>query len=113
MAIRELIKNKNFIVGFIIGFTLTLGRVYISVLEKLLRPIFGFWNSIWPSGVILEVVPLYISGLVIFLVIWLLFLRNNNSLVKSIKLFSLGFISSFLIFLLLTVIAISQFKFAQ
>ncbi len=115
MAFGELRKNKNFVTGFLIGIVLTLGRAWVSMLELVLRPIFELWSRIWSPGLVLEIIPLYISGLIIFVIIWWLFLRgqNGSSLAVSIKLFSFGFLSSFILFLLLAIIAISQFEFAQ
>lgn len=111
MAIRQL-KDKNFITGLIIGFLLTLGRVWFSFLELIMRPIFNFW-SFWPSGVIIEFIPVFISGLIFFLILWSLFLKKGNSLVASVKSFFFGFLISYILFILLTLFAISQFKFTQ
>ena len=112
MAIRELIKNINFIAGFLFGFLLTFGRIWFSTLEVTLRPMFDFW-SFWPSGVIIEIIPAFISSLFFFLILWSLFLKKSNSLKVSIKNFSFGFLSSYVMFLILTMVAISQFKFTQ
>ena len=67
MAFRELVKNGSFLTGFIIGFIFTLGRAWISFIERMLRPLFDFWDKFWSSGLVLEIVPLYISGLIVFL----------------------------------------------
>ncbi len=108
-------KDINFILGFIIGIVFTFGRAYFSIIEKVLSPIFIFWIHIWPAGLILEVFPVYISALGVFFIIWIVFLKNKegNILWHSVRLFSLGFICSFALFLLVTFLAISQFKFAQ
>jgi hypothetical protein len=108
-------KNINFILGFVIGIILTFGRAYFPMVEKVLSPIFVFWTHVWPIGLILEVFPLYITAFIIFLIIWAVFLKNkeSNGLAHSIKLFSLGFVCSFILFLVVTFLAISQFKFAQ
>jgi hypothetical protein len=111
MVISQL-KNQNFFSGFIIGFLLTFGRVWFAILELIFRPIFDFW-SFWPIGVIYEIIPIFISGLVMFLILRLLFLKKDGSLLGSIKFFSFGFFSSYALFLLLTILAISQFKFTQ
>ena len=116
MAFGALVKSKDFIFGLTVGLILTFGRVWVPIIEKSLRPLFEFWSNIWPTGLILEIVPLYISGLVIFLLIWWLFFKKrslgSNSLIVSFKLFSLGFIFSFILFLVFALISVSQFKFA-
>ncbi len=108
-------KNINFILGFVIGIILTFGRAYFSIVEMVLSPIFIFWSHIWPIGLLLEAFPLYITALIIFLITWAVFLKNReeNLLMHSVRLFSIGFICSFVLFLLVTFITISQFKFTQ
>lgn len=115
MATGALIKNKNFIVGFSIGVIFTLGRAWVSIIEQILRPLFDFWNLIWPDGLVLEIIPFYISGFIIFLVIRYIFFRGqeSDSFAAAFKFFSLGFLVSFALFIVLTLIAISQFRFTQ
>lgn len=115
MAIGALIKNKNFIAGFSIGFIFTLGRAWVPIIEQILRPLFDFWNLIWPEGLVLEIIPFYISGFVIFLVVRYIFFRGqeSDSLAVAFKFFSLGFLASFALFIALALIAISQFRFTQ
>ena len=114
MDFKSLVKNKNFATGFIIGLLLTFGRAYFPFLEQVLRPIFYFWSSVWPTGIFLEIVPVYISGAVIFIIVWSVFLKKyGRSFGYSLMSFSLGFLLSFVIFLMLVLLAISQFKFTQ
>jgi|GEM_PF-5019913 len=114
MDFKSLIKNKDFATGFIIGLLLTFGRAYSPFLEKVLRPVFDFWISVLPTGILLEIVPLYISGVVIFMVVWFVFLKKyGQSFRNSLLSFSFGFLLSFVVFLILVLVAISQFKFTQ
>jgi len=110
MAFRESIKNINSISGFAIGFLLTFGRAYFPIIEKLFRPVFNLWISVWPMGILLEITPLYITGLIIFLVLRFLAFKHENPLGRALMLFSFGFILSFALFLVLTLVAVSQFQ---
>lgn len=110
MAFRESIKNKNFILGLVIGFILTLGRGYVPVIDDILGPLVRFWSNFFPDNLLLGFFHLYISGIIIFIIYWVIFSRNN--IFAALKLASFGIIFSYLMYVLLVIVAISQFNFS-
>ncbi len=114
MAFGELIKNKNFIVGLVAGLILTFGSSYIPVIGDLTEFIFDSINNISPLsalGVFGNIIHSYLLTLFIYLI--LTFLINKKLLFSNLFIFSFGFLASFILFLLLALLAISQFRFTQ
>ena len=110
MAFRDTIKNKSFRSGFVVGLALTLGSSYISSLGNLVEFIFDRINIVpaqW--GIWSSLINVYLSSSLIYLVIY--YLITRRLLLRDFIKFSLGLLLSFILFLLLALIAISQFQF--
>lgn len=110
MAFRELIKNKSLRAGFLTGLALTFGSTYLSPLANLVEFIFdkinvidskwGIWSSLANS---------YLLSSFSYLVIY--YVTTHRLSLRDFMKFSLGLLLSFILFLILAVIAISQFQF--
>lgn len=114
MAFRKLIKSKSFLFGFVIGGILTFGSASVSVLGGLVEFVFDYINSISPLSELKvwgSVIHSYLLSLAIFLIVY--YLTRKRLSVGGFKRFSWGFLSVYLIYFILALVAISQFKFTQ
>jgi len=114
MAVRAL-KNINFVLGFVVGFILTFGSSYIAPIGNLVELIFDGIAAVSPLselGIIGSIVHAYILTLFVYLLICYV-IKKDISTIDVVLRFSLGFISAYLLFFLVGMLAISQFEFTQ
>ena len=114
MAFRVLIKNKNFITGFSVGIILTFGSSYVAVVGNLVEFIFDNIATISPIsrwGFFGDIIHAYLLTLFVYLIFSRLV--NKKLIFNNFLKFSLGFASGYLLYLLIAVVAISQFRFTQ
>ena len=111
MAIKSLVKDKNFLLGLIVGVLLTFGSSYIPIIGNFAEIIFGAISKISPLsawGFFGDFIHAYfILIIVCYLYSWLM--ERNIGFVKV----SLGFIIPYILFFILALFAISHFNFTQ
>ena len=110
MAFKELIKNRSFILGLFAGIIVIFGSS-IPLIGKIFEPIFNFVGKLsnFPEGVWGSIFNSILLVLFIFLILRLI-IGARISLHVVVR-FLYGFIFVWLIFLILALIAVSQFSF--
>ena len=112
MAIKSLVKDKNFLLGFVVAALIFFGAL-IPVIGDILGNVFEAIGRVSPLGglgFIGNIIHAYVLSILSF---WLVFRVSNKAVARSLAIFSIGFFIASLLYVVLALVAISRFNFTQ